>query len=84
MSDCFHSESENCKFQMYRFNAEDPGQSLYTPTTVGVIKHWKTQGRRSCSGQGGHGPCMFLLLITSTVVGVYRDWPGSSALNLYI
>ena len=37
MSDCFHSESENCKFQMYRFNAEDPGQSLYTPTTVGVI-----------------------------------------------
>ena len=22
---------------MYRFNAEDPGQSLYTPTTVGVI-----------------------------------------------
>ena len=37
MSDCFHSESENCKFQMYRFNAEDPGQSQYTPTTVGVI-----------------------------------------------
>ena len=35
MSDCCHSE--NCKFQMYRFNAEDPGQSLYTPTTVGVI-----------------------------------------------
>ena len=23
---------------MYRFNGEDPGQSLYTPTTVGVIK----------------------------------------------
>ena len=22
--------------------------------------------------------------ITPTVVGVYRDWPGSSALNLYI
>ena len=22
---------------MYRFNAEDPGQSLYTPTNVGVI-----------------------------------------------
>ena len=22
---------------MYRFDAEDPGQSLYTPTTVGVI-----------------------------------------------
>ena len=22
---------------MYRFNAEDPGQSLYTPTTVDVI-----------------------------------------------
>ena len=66
MSDCFHSESENCKFQTYRFNAEDPGQSLYTPTTVGVIKHWKTQGRRSCSGQGGHGPCTFLLLITSS------------------
>ena len=22
---------------MYRFNAEDPGQSPYTPTTVGVI-----------------------------------------------
>ena len=22
---------------MYRFNAKDPGQSLYTPTTVGVI-----------------------------------------------
>ena len=37
LSDCFRSESENCKFQMYRFNAEDPGQSLYTPTTVGVI-----------------------------------------------
>ena len=36
-TDCFHSESENCKFQMYRFDAEDPGQSLYTPTTVGVI-----------------------------------------------
>ena len=24
---------------MYRFNAEDPGQSLYTPTTVGVISY---------------------------------------------
>ena len=24
---------------MYRFNAEDPGQSLYTPTTVGVIPY---------------------------------------------
>ena len=23
---------------MCRFNAEDPGQSLYTPTTVGVMK----------------------------------------------
>ena len=23
---------------MYMFNAEDPGQSLYTPTTVGVIE----------------------------------------------
>ena len=23
-------------------------------------------------------------IITPTVVGVYRDWPGSSALNLYI
>ena len=22
---------------MYRFDAEDPGQSLYTPTTTGVI-----------------------------------------------
>ena len=36
-TDCFHSESENRKFQMYRFDAEDPGQSLYTPTTIGVI-----------------------------------------------
>ena len=26
---------------MYRFNAEDPGQSLYTPTTIGVIKYKK-------------------------------------------
>ena len=24
---------------MYRFNAEDPGQSLYTPTIVGVTTH---------------------------------------------
>ena len=23
---------------MHRFDAEDPGQSLYTPTTVGVIR----------------------------------------------
>ena len=34
---CFHIESESCIFVMYRFNAEHPGQSLYTPTTVGVI-----------------------------------------------
>ena len=26
----------------------------------------------------------YLQSITPTVVGVYRDWPGSSALNLYI
>ena len=25
-----------------------------------------------------------MYIITPTVVGVYRDWPGSSALNLYI
>ena len=24
---------------MYRFDAEDPGQSLFTPTTVGVIMY---------------------------------------------
>ena len=28
--------------------------------------------------------CKACVHITSTVVGVYRDWPGSSALNLYI
>ena len=33
----FHIESESCIFVMYRFNAEHPGQFLYTPTTVGVI-----------------------------------------------
>ena len=28
--------------------------------------------------------CTSQMCITPTVVGVYRDWPGSSALNLYI
>ena len=32
-----HNESENSNFQMYRVDAEWPGQSLYTPTTIGVI-----------------------------------------------
>ena len=30
------------------------------------------------------GHCSMQSHITPTVVGVYRDWPGSSALNLYI
>ena len=28
--------------------------------------------------------CYFNCFITPTVVDVYKDWPGSSALNLYI
>ena len=28
--------------------------------------------------------CTIESIITPTVVGVYRDWPGSSASNLYI
>ena len=32
-----HSESESCIFVMYRFDAEHPGQSLYTRTIVRVI-----------------------------------------------
>ena len=31
----YHTENEI--FQMYKFDTEHPGQSVYTPTTVGVI-----------------------------------------------
>ena len=37
MQNEMHSESENSNFQMYMFDAESPGQSLYTPTIVDVI-----------------------------------------------
>ena len=33
---------------------------------------------------GGRRTYYIYIYITPTVVGVYRDWPGSSPLNLYI
>ena len=36
--DTYSYESENCKLQMYRVDAKHPGQSLYTCTTVCMIR----------------------------------------------
>jgi len=33
---------------MYRFDAEDPGQSLYTRTTVGVIRITQVTQHQPC------------------------------------
>ena len=76
-SDYFHSESENCKFQMYRFNAEDPGQFLYTPTTVGVIHN------------NSYPQLLFLMYISSMLCpitwqyGHHLDLSGSLRCNTH-
>ena len=49
---------------MYRFNAEGPGQSLYTPTTIGVMN--------LCVGSNGHAqffdlePGVYVLRVVAT------------------
>ena len=55
-----------------------------------MVAHSRSlMNRLKSSGLRLH-PCNIMLsshrhiIITPTVVGVYRDWPGSSASNLYI
>ena len=69
---------------MYRFNAEDPGQSLYTPTTVGVIlkiSHYTFELKQTSY------LCMLLLLPTlkgCEKVGRAMNLPPTAVLCGYI
>ena len=56
---------------MYKFDAEHPGQSLYTPTTVGVIL-LRTNPHDSKINTGNHRHHMYNLVHLFEGVVVYR------------
>ena len=81
---CSHSHPHPSPSHLPPHTHEDQLCSIVSLQVLSVLEQWLLL----CCVWGAIiiSTCSYreVSIITPTVVGVYRDWPGSSALNLYI